>query len=423
MLCADRIEGKAVMAQQTHTALIGATILDGTGAPSLNDGVLVIHDEVIEAVGPRDAVTIPPYSKIVDVTGKTIMPGMIDCHTHLGTTTVNMMERLNTHPTVKTFLTARMMHKVLAAGFTTVRDAGGIDVGFRVAVEQGLITGPRLVVSGPLRQTGGHFDKYYASSIELSTSGFPLTDGVPAVQQQTRHLLRQGYDFIKVCTTGGIVSPTDKPTDTVWTMEELQAIVHEASARGKAVMAHAQGTQGIKNAVKAGVWSVEHGSMLDDEAVDMMLAAGTYLVPTLFPFQFMLDHGKTIGLPAYALDKLDRYSDTRIQSFQRAVAAGIKIATGSDAIHQDAHGMNARELTLMVEYGLSPLQAIVAATATAAQVCRIADRTGTLTVGKQADLLVVDGDPQADITLLEDTSRLLLIMKDGSAYIDRLMHD
>lgn len=408
------------MIDQQRVAFVGGRLIDGTGSPPLSDAVLIVSGATIEAVGSRAALPILQDCQVVDVSGKTVMPGMIDCHTHLATTTVNMLERLSTNPTIKTFLTAEMIKKVLYAGFTTARDAAGLDVGFRQAVEQGLIEGPRLVVAGALRQTGGHFDKYYASGVEISTSGLPLTDGVPAVQHQTRHLLRQGYDFIKVCTTGGIVSPTDHPEDTEWTMEELHAIVHEAKAKSRAVMAHAQGTQGIKNAVMAGVWSVEHGSMLDDEAVDMMLEAGTYLVPTLFIWDYNLKHGREMGLPSYALAKLEKVGDWRIRSFEKALAAGIKMGTGSDAIHRDLHGMNAHELTLMVEYGCTPMQALVAATGTAAEICRIDDIVGILQPGKLADVLVVDGDPLDDITVLEDQARLLLIMKEGKAYKDLL---
>lgn len=408
------------MLDQQQVAFVGGSLIDGTGSPPFADAVLLVSGKIIEAVGAREAVSIPPEYRVVDVSGKTVMPGMIDCHTHLATTTVNMMERLSTHPTVKTFLTAEMMKKVLYAGFTTARDAAGLDVGFRTAVEQGLIEGPRLIVAGALRQTGGHFDKYYPSGVELSTSGLPLTDGVPAVQHQTRHLLRQGFDFIKVCTTGGIVSPTDHPEDTEWTMDELHAIVHEAKAKSRAVMAHAQGTQGIKNAVMAGVWSVEHGTMLDDEAVDMMLAAGTYLVPTLFIWNFNLKHGRDIGLPPYAIAKFEQVGDVRIRSFEKALAAGIPFGTGSDAIHRDLHGMNAHELTLMVEYGCTPMQALVAATKTAAEICRIDKIVGVLEPGKLADVLVVDGDPLADIRILEDQARLLMIMKEGKAYKDLL---
>ena len=402
------------------SAFVGGNLIDGSGRDPIEDSVILIKGSVIAEVGSRATVPIPPDYQIVDISGKTVMPGMIESHTHLGTTTVNMMERLNTHKTVRTFLTAKMARKVLNAGFTTVRDAAGLDVGFRVAVEMKLIEGPRLIVSGPLRQTGGHFDKYYASGVEVSSGDWPLSDGVPAVQKEARQLLRQGFDFLKVCTTGGIVSPTDQPTDTIWTRAELTAIVHEANARSKAVMAHAQGTQGIKNAVAAGVWSIEHGSMLDDEAIEMMLEAGTYLVPTLFPFEYFTNHGQEIGLPQYAIAKLARFGEGKMENFQRAAKAGIKMATGSDAIHKNMHGRNARELTLMVKFGYSPMQAIVAATKTSAEVCRIDDRVGILEPGKLADVLVWDGDPLVDISILEDQTRLLLVMKEGDVYVNKL---
>lgn len=203
-------------------------------------------------------------------------------------------------------------------------------------------------------------------------------------------------------------------------MDELNAIVYEASARGKAVMAHAQGTQGIKNAIRAGVWSVEHGSMLDEEAVQMMVDSGTYLVPTLFAVEYLADHGEEMGLAPVELAKIGLIYDRRIENFQQAVAAGVKIATGSDILDGAAHGRNAEELALMVRYGLSPMEAIVAATRTAAEVCRIADRVGVLEPGKLADLLVVDGNPLADIAILHDQSRLLMVMKEGQRYVDRL---
>lgn len=402
-------------------AFVGGTLLDGTGRDPLPDAVVVIREKVIEKVGSRQEVKIPADCEIIDVSGKTIMPGMFDCHCHVSLTTLSIEKRLFTPKTVEIFQTAEMMKRTLHAGFTTIREPGVLnDVGFRQAVEMGLVEGPRLVLAGGIGQTGGHFDEYYPRDIELPFWGVEMCDGVPNVQRAARRVLRKGFDFIKVCTTGGIASPADSPEYTEWTMEELRAIVYEASARGKAVMAHAEGTQGIKNAIRAGVWSVEHGSMLDDEAIQLFLDTGTYLVPTLFVMEEVAERGEEMGLTPVSLAKVEKVKDTHAASFRMAAKAGVKIAMGTDAAEEKMHGKNARELELMVHYGFTPMQAIVAATKTSAEACRVDHKVGTLEPGKLADLLVIDGNPLDDIAILQDQSRLLLVMKEGKAYVDRL---
>jgi imidazolonepropionase-like amidohydrolase len=313
------------------------------------------------------------------------------------------------------------MKRVLHSGFTTIRVPGTkVDAGFRMASEQGLIEAPRLVVAGRLGQTGGHFDDYYPSGVELPFLDAEMCDGVPEVQKAARRVLRQGYDFIKICATGGVASPADSPEYTEWTMEELKAIVYEAGARGKAVMAHAEGKQGIKNALRAGVWSVEHGSMLDEESIDLFLKTGIYLVPTLFIVEDILARGKEIGLSDVALKKIDIIKDVHAKSFEMAVKAGIKIGAGTDMIDAGSYGRNAEELAMMVRHGMAPMQAIVAATKTSAEVCRIDHITGTLVPGKAADLLVVDGDPLEDISILTDVRRIQVVTKAGKVHVDRL---
>jgi imidazolonepropionase-like amidohydrolase len=240
------------------------------------------------------------------------------------------------------------------------------------------------------------------------------------VQKGARQILRKGYDFIKICSTGGVGSPADRPEYTEWTMDELRAIVHEAKARGKEVMSHAEGNQGIKNGIEAGVWSIEHGSMLDEEAIHMMLARGTYLVPTLFVVEEVSKHGKEMGMTEVSLAKIEGVRKFHAESFKMAMKAGVKFGAGTDAFDESAHGRNAEELSYMVEYGCTPMQAIVAATRTSAEVCRIADKTGTLEAGKLADLLVVDGDPLANIAVLQDQSKLLVVLKEGKSYVNRL---
>jgi imidazolonepropionase-like amidohydrolase len=245
-------------------------------------------------------------------------------------------------------------------------------------------------------------------------------DGVPEVQKETRRQLRQGIDFIKTCTTGGVGSPADRPDYTEWSMDELKAMVYEAKARGKEVMAHAEGTQGIKNAILGGVWSVEHGSILDDEAIQMMLDHGTFLVPTLYIVANFFEHGAEYGMTPIALEKARNIQEIHFKSFTRAVQAGVKIAMGTDCFHSEMHGTNARELALMVQYGMTPMQAIVASTKTSAEVCKIEKMVGTLQAGKLADLLVIDGNPLEDIKILMDPKRMLCVMKEGKKYVDCL---
>lgn len=402
-------------------AFVGGTLIVGTGQDPLLEAVVVVAESVIQGVGRKGEVEIPADCETVDVSGKTVMPGMFDCHCHVSLTTMSIEKRLFTPKTVEIFQTAEMMKRTLHAGFTTIREPGILnDVGFRQAVEMGLIEGPRLVLAGGIGQTGGHFDEYYPCDVELPFFGVRMCDGVPDVQKAARKVLRQGFDFIKVCATGGIASPADSPEYTEWTLEELRAMVYEASARGKAVMAHAEGTQGIKNAIRAGVWTVEHGSMLDDEGIQLFLDTGTYLVPTLFTMEELVERGEEMGLTPVSLAKVEKIKHTHAASFRRAAEAGVKIAVGTDAIDDEMHGKNARELELMVRYSFTPMQAIVAATKTSAEACRVDDKVGTLEPGKLADLLVVDGDPLDDITILQDPSRLMLVMKEGQSYVDRL---
>jgi imidazolonepropionase-like amidohydrolase len=401
-------------------ALVGGTLIDGRGGAPQEDSVVLVSGRIIEAAGSIDAVQVPADAEVVDVSGKTIMPGMIDCHCHISLTSLSLEENLFTPPAVRTLQAAEMMRRTLQAGFTTIRDAGTLnDTGFRQAVEMGLIEGPRLVLAGALVQTGGHFDLYYPCGVRLPFLGGEVCDGVTEVQKAARKVLREGFDFIKVSTSGGVGFPGDSPWYTEWTLEELRSIVYEASARGKAVMAHAMDTQSIKNAVLAGVWSIEHGSSLDDEAIQLLLDTGTYLVSTHMIIQRLSEPGGGMHLAPLCRADAERLLTVHFESFKRAVTAGVKIAVGTDAITAEMHGQNARELENVVRYGLTPMQAIVAATKTASEVCRMDDKVGTLQPGKLADLLVVNGNPLNDISILQDKSRLLLIMKEGRVCVDR----
>ena len=408
------------MTDEKGIALAGGTLIDGNGRDPLQDAVVIVRGSIIQDVGKKDKVKIPADCQVVDVSGQTVMPGMIDCHVHFAAITASLEQMLFTPPIVRTFQSAEMIKRTLHAGFTTVRDTGGLDIGFRQAVEIGLIEGPRLLIGALIGQTGGHFDEYYPCGLELKLQGGEICDGVPAVQRAARRELRKDVDLLKVATTGGVASPADSPEQTEWTMEELKAIVYEATARGKVVIAHACQPQGVKNAIRAGVWSVEHGYVLDDEAIELFLETGTFLVPTLFIVKDISERGEEIGLPPAMRTKMNDLRRLNVGSFKRAAAAGVKIAVGSDIIDEGSHGKNACELELMVRHGFTPMQAIVAATKTASKVCRIAEKTGTLETKKFADLLVVEGNPLDDITILQDQSRLLLVMKEGKSYVNKI---
>jgi imidazolonepropionase-like amidohydrolase len=407
-------------------ALVGGRLIDGTGGDPLEDSAVLLDGPFIRQTGKKDDVKIPPDAEILDVSDLTVMPGMIDAHCHISITTWNIQRKLLTPRTVELFQTAQMMECTLHAGFTTIREAGTLnDVGVRQAVEMGLIEGPRLVATASLVQTGGHFDMHYPSGVQLpflgGGYGGEICNGVPEVTKAARRVLRDGFDFIKVATSGGFGYPSSRPEHTEWTLDELKAIVHEASARGKGVMAHAINNQGIRNALEAGVWSVEHGTCLDDETIQMFLDKGTYLVPTLLIGEMYFGPGEEEeeGYAPVSEAEVDELTAIGLESFERAVEAGVKIAVGTDAISEEMHGNNARELELLVRHGLTPMEAIVAATKTAAEACRVHDRVGTLEAGKLADLLVVSGDPLSDISLLQEQSRLLLIMKEGRVCVDR----
>jgi len=317
------------------------------------------------------------------------------------------------------FKAAEHLRATLDAGVTTVRDAGGADLGVKLAVEHGLIVGPRLVISiGALSQTGGHGDFYVPSGFDLGRPypGSPrlVCDSPYEARKATRLAIRAGADVIKIMASGGVLSAVDDLDASQFSAPELSAIVAEAHAANRRVMAHATSKAGILNALRAGVESIEHGAFADDECVEAMLARGTYLVPTLSAAIAVKEAAEQRGqpLPEHVQRKGERYIESHLRNVARAVEAGVKIAMGTDA-GVAGHGNNARELALLCDVGLSPMQAIVAATKIAAECLALDDRVGTLQAGKLADVLVVDGDPLADIRVLQDKERIETVIKDG----------
>lgn len=400
------------------TAVRAATLIDGTGAEPVRGRFIVIEDGVITQI----AADPPKGAEVTDAGDLVILPGLIDCHVHLAVSQDTIQERLLTPLSFNTAMALVAARTTLEAGFTTVRDAGFTTRGVKMAVERGLFPGPRMRIAvTPLSQTGGHGDSMTPSGVNM-WPGDPerpqgVVDGIDGVRRATREVLRAGADQIKIMTSGGVLSPNDEPGATGFSPEEIAAIVYEAHAAGKTVMSHAQATQGIKNAVLAGVESIEHGIYLDEEACAQMKQRGTYLVATLIAPLWVLRRAEKdpASIPPYAVRKSKEVIDAHRQAFRMAVETGVKIALGTDT-GVGPHGTNAEEIAIMVENGMTPMQAIVASTKTAAECARVDKLVGTIEPGKRADLVGVRGDPLANIALFRDPASVAFVMKDGVTY-------
>ena len=397
----------------TRTLLTGGTVFDGTGAaPAAAD--IVIEDQRIVEVGVG-----LDGDESVDCTGTTIYPGFVDCHVHfMADGNLNPMSDVGTPFSMNFFLAAERMQRTVAAGVTTVREAGGSDLGVKEAQSKGLTVGPKMQISITiLSQTGGHGDNWEVCGAHLpglldQHPGRPhnIVDGADEMRRKVRELIRAGADVIKVCTSGGVLSPRDDPRHGHFRDLELLTLVEEAEAAGIWVMAHAQATDGIKSAVRTGIRSIEHGIYLDDEAIGMMLDRGTYLVPTLIaPMSVLEARDRGIDVPDYAIDKTKMVMDVHRESIRRAAAAGVRIAMGTDS-GVSPHGQNLRELEEMVSCGISPTDALVAATKTASELMGWESRIGTIEAGKQADLVVSRCDPLDVIALRHNIEK---VFQDG----------
>jgi imidazolonepropionase-like amidohydrolase len=405
----------------TYIYIHGGTLIDGNGGAPLPDAAVLIEENRIAAVGPAKTISRPSDAVDIDAGGGFILPGLIDTHVHLMLEGVNPAQMLMTPFSYKFYEAIDRMRRTIDAGITCVRDAGGADLGLKQAVEDGLVLGPRMQISvTALSITGGHVDGWMPSGQRLDLMPAypgmpdPICDGVEEVRRKVREVLRAGAEVVKVCSTGGVLSPTDHPEFTQFTVEELAVIVQEAAfRRGVKVMAHAQGVEGIKNAVRAGIHSIEHGIFLDDEAIGLMLEHGTFLVPTLLAPLAVLEQAEVSGaMPEYGVRKARETIEIHAESIARAHAAGVRIAMGTDAGVMP-HGTNLRELGLMCNVGLSPMEALVATTKTAAETLGWQDRLGTLEGGKLADVVVCRTDPLADIRSLEQTENVAWVVLDG----------
>jgi imidazolonepropionase-like amidohydrolase len=402
--------------------LTGGRLIDGTGAEPVIDAVIIIDGGKIDQVGPADQVKVPATTKMVDVAGKTILPGLIDAHIHLfGISSLNQMTWVIDEPHVRTIRAAMDAWRCLDAGFTTVRDAGGmLAIYVKRAIEEGTIAGPRIVASGMvISQTAGHGDMHFVP-VEWNRRAqiTRIADGVPEVRKAAREQLREGADMLKIFTTGGVMSEKDKPTTCQYSMDEIRAFVEEAKNAGVRTGTHAQGTQGIKNAVLAGVDNVDHGVYLDDEVIALMVERGTTLVPTMSVLEAIVRHGRSDGVLEASVRKAESVQSAHIVSLKRALAAGVICGLGTDYLSdpRSPMGANADELVNYVnKVGLSPMEALVCATRNNAMVLGLEDEIGTLEAGKQADLIVVDGDPLADIAVLRDREKIVEVYKGGEA--------
>ena len=376
-----------------RTLIHSGRVFDATsGEFSVAD--VVIDGSRIEGVGPGLDGDIE-----VDASDLTVLPGLIDAHVHMLLPYLDTVRLMETPFSLFFFLAEQNLRRTLDCGITYVRDANGADLGLQKAVASGLVDGPDLQITvQALSQTGGHGDYWLPSgctgpSIPLHP-GRPsgIVDGPDEVRKRVREIVRAGADFIKVNASGGVFSPRDDPRHAHFRMDELQAIVQEAQAAGIEVMAHAHGTQAIKNSVRAGIRSIEHGTYLDEEAVELMSEHGTWLVPTLgVAEQIRASIAAGARVPEAIRAKLDGGIDAHARSFRLALQAGVRVAMGSDAA-AEGHGRNLAELHLMHELGMPAADVLRAATASAAELMRISDTVGSVEPGKRADLTVVAGD-------------------------------
>jgi imidazolonepropionase-like amidohydrolase len=402
----------AALAAQDVVAVKAAHMLDVSRGVMVDDAVVLIEGERITRAGSKLA--IPAGAQIIDLGAKTLLPGLIDMHTHLtGAPEEIGYAAIRLSVPRQTLMGAKNARTTLMAGFTTVRNLGAeaySDIGLRDAINAGDVPGPRIAASGPpLSITGGHCDDtMHAPEYKIVADG--VADGVAEVIKKTRQNIKYGADVIKVCATGGVLSFGDDPRASQYSLEEMKTIVAEAHRLGRKVAAHAHGGEGIKIAVLAGVDSIEHGSYINDEGIRLMKEHKTYLVPTLYLGDWLIENAEAIKLPKPLLEKAKVVLPMARKNLARAFSQGVLVAFGTDAAVYP-HGLNAHEFAVYVKLGMTPLQAIRTATVSAADLLGWQDRVGAIEAGKFADLIAVDGDPLKDVTELE---RVKWVMKGGA---------
>jgi imidazolonepropionase-like amidohydrolase len=399
--------------QSSKSAVIRAGhVLDVKTGKMLADQTIVIEDGKIASAGPSSESKPPANAVLIDLSNATVLPGLIDAHTHLTMDPTFGYERLGLSVPRETLIGAKNARVTLQAGFTTVRNVGAAgysDVALRDAINAGDVPGPRMLVSGPpLTITGGHADNNLLP-FEYHATSDGVADGVDGVRHMVRQNIKYGSDLIKFMASGGVLSKGDNPQASQYTLEEMKAIVEESHRLGRKVAAHAHGAQAILWASEAGVDSIEHGSYMDDAAIAEMKKNGTYLVPTLYLGDWFLENAEQNHVPDFLMGKAKAVIPAARKNIAHAFASGVKVAFGTDAAVYP-HGLNAHEFAVMVKLGLTPLQAIQAATVNAADLLGWSGKVGGLDAGAWADIVAVDGDPLKDVTTLE---RVKFVMKGG----------
>jgi len=415
-------ENAAAQAGQTLLAVRAGRLIDPKAGTVVPNAVIVVESGKVKAVG--ESAAIPAGATVIDLSGLTVLPGLIDCHTHLVGDYVNdsdPLTELKESAASRAFESIPNARVTLEAGFTTVRDVGTyrafVDVAMRDAIAKGYFPGPRMFVAGAyltITGGGGAMSGDLAPDIGLPWDlRFGVADGVDQVRQRVRDIAQHGVDVIKVLATGAFLAHGSDPHAVEYSYEEIRAAVEEASHKGLKVAAHAHSADGIKNAVRAGVASIEHGTYIDDEGIRLMKERGTYLVADIYDAEY-IRQGKAVGIPSDFAAKQPEADEIQRQNFQKAVRAGVRIAFGTDASVYP-HGVNARQFAWQVRYGQTPMEAIRSATVSASDLIGRDNGAGSLEPGRWADLIAVKGDPLADVRALESVA---FVMKEGKVYKD-----
>lgn len=399
------------------------TLIDGNGGEPVENAAVLIKDRTILDIGQEDSFKVPDGEiKRLDAQGGFILPGFIDCHVHMMFNGFRFENPLYTPLSLYFYEAVRNLEKTLETGVTTARDAGMADYGVKMAVEEGLIIGPRLQISVmPLSITGGHFDLQLKSGKTVKTSypGLPesVCDGPEEVRKRVREVLRAGAEVVKVMVTGGVISANDSPEHPQFTREELRIIVEEASYRNLPVMAHAHGSSGVKNALNAGIKSIEHGTYLDEECIQLLLENDAWLVATQLAHWSNLELLEDGELPDFSQEDARKVAMNSHKSMKKAYQAGVKIVMGTDS-GIAPHGQNLRELGYLCDIGMTPMEAIQAGTKNAAELVGMDKKIGTLEKGKLADVIISQNDPIKDIKSLGSHENIVLVMKEGKVFKD-----